>query len=31
MNKKYKSFWIYKLQEGGEAGGGFFVAFTESK
>ena len=20
MNKKYKSFWIHKLQEGGEAG-----------
>lgn len=31
MNKKYKSFWIYKLQEEGEAGFGCFVAFTESK
>ena len=31
MNKKYKSFWIYKLQERGEAAFGCFAAFTESK
>ena len=31
MNKKYKSFRIYKFQEEGEAGFGCFAAFTESK